>query len=532
MPKDSSITVLIPEEGESLAGFLRRLKETSGDVLAILSGRDDELEAKPEVRAHFLKEAAAMRDRLRLATKQPQLVAEARQRGLRVLDRTKYLRLLLKDHEKLGDALRVFSPHLWRQQIKSRLQRIGHLSIPKMRIMFLLGISGLLFLFVIFRLLPSADVQVKPREETVSHAMNILLMQSGATVDGSARVRKMDLFPITVVLRRSLTSNSISKEFIGTSSTVQMTIINKTEQPYSLRNGTRVTNQAGMIFRLQDAVVNLEPGKEMTVTAKAEDLDLYDQIIGDRGNVPVGLRWEIPGLAPEERKKIYGENKKKGVGGTTAYRSVLRKEDLDIALHRLEQQLEASAKERVEEERQKRNATDRHRTLAILAYPELTKVQYSGAVLPLDQVGKTITSFTVETTLIYTALTYDVQTILDVLSKELLSHVQEGKKIMDDTIGLNHIDVRVISYDDNLSWVKITAELLGKDRYILDPLTPDGAIFGKRVREKVAGLSKTDALRIVKNMPEVEDADVSVWPPWQRTLPSIPSNISISVRER
>ena len=532
MPKDSSITVLIPEEGESWAGFLRRLRETKGDLLAVLSGRDDELEAKPEVRAHFLKEAVAMRDRLRLATKQPQLVTEARQHGLRVLDRTKYLRLLLKDHEKLSDALRVFSPHLWRQQIKSRLQRIGHLSIPKMRISFLLGLSGLLFFFVMFRLLPSAEISVKPREETVSQAMNILLLQSGATIEGAARVRRMPLFPITVRLRRALMSNSISKEFIGTSAHADMTIINASDQTYSLRKGTRVTNQAGMVFKLQDAVVNLEPRKNVTIRAKAEDLDLYGQIIGDRGNVPAGLRWEIPGLAPEERKKIYAENRKPGVNGVTAYRSVLRKEDLDIALHRLEQQLEASAKERVEEERVKRNAQDRHHTLSLLSYTELKKADFSGAVLPLDQVGKTVNSFTVETTLTYTTLTYDVQAILDVLSKELFTHVQEGKKLVEDSVSFEHIDVRVISYDDNLSWVKLTAELLGRDRYVLDPLTPDGALFGKRVREKVTGLSKTDALRIVKNMPEVEDADVSVWPPWQRTLPAIPSNVSISVRDR
>ncbi len=529
MPSSATITVLILGEGESWAAYLRRLKNAPGELLAVLSGRDDELEASADARTHFLKECASIKDRLRIATKQPTVIAEARGRGMRVLDRTKYLKILLKDHEKLGEALRVFSPHLWRQQLKSHLQRIGLLSIPRLRILLLVGMSVLLFLFVVLRLLPSADIRVKPREESVSQAMNLLLVQSGATVENAHRVRIMLLVPITVKLRRALTSNSISKEFIGTSAQAVMTVINKSPQPYSLRKGTRVTNQAGMIFRLQDPVVNLTQGGEVGVRAKAEDLDLYGEIIGERGNVPAGLRWDIPGLAPEERKIVYAENHKPGAGGTTAYRSVLRKEDLDTALHRLEQQLLATAKERIEEEKNKRNAADPIRALAVLHYPELTKSVFSGAMQPLDQLGKTISSFTVEESLLYTALTYDAQAILDLLGRELVTHVRSGKELVSDNISLQHIDVRVIGYDDDLAWVKLTVELVGKDRYVLDPLTPAGALFGKNLREKVSGLSKTDALRIVKNMPEVEEVSVTIWPPWQRSLPSIPSNISITV---
>lgn len=530
MPKNAPIIVLIPEEGESWATFLRRVRNTPGEILAILSGRDEELEGKAEVRAQFLKECVTLRDRLRIATKQPQLVTEARQRGMRVLDRTKYVKLLLKDQEKLAEALRIFSPYLWRQQLKSRLQRIGLLSIPRLRIALLVGLSMLLFLFVVLRLLPSADVRVKPREESVSQTMNLLLVQSGTVLEGFHRVRTMPLSPITIRMRRSLTSNSISKEFIGTSAQAAMTVVNASLQPYSLRKGTRVTNQAGMIFRLQEAVVNLEPGKEVTVRAKADDLDLYEQIIGERGNVPAGLRWEIPGLAPEERTKIYAENRKNGLGGTTAYRSVLRKEDLDIALHRLEQQMEAAARERVEEEKNERNARDPHQSLAILSYPELTRTAFSGAVLPLPYLGKAISSFTVEETLVYTMLAYDVQAILDFLGRELIAHVREGKQLVLDSLSLNHLDVRVIGYDDNFSWVKLTVELVGKDRFVLDPLTPNGALFGKRVREKVAGATKIDALRIVKNMPEVEETSIALWPPWQYRLPQILSNISITTQ--
>ena len=41
------------------------------------------------------------------------------------------------------------------------------------------------------------------------------------------------------------------------------------------------------------------------------------------------------------------------------------------------------------------------------------------------------------------------------------------------------------------------------------------------------GLPKEEALRIVKNMPEVDDVEISIWPPWSGTVPPIPSHISI-----
>lgn len=528
MPSSAPITVLIPGEGESWTGFLKRMEETGGELVAVLSGRDEELALKPDVRRSFLEGSRALRDRLQIATKLPVVASEARQRGIRVLDRTKHLKLLLKDHSQLSEALRVFSPYLWRQQLTSSLQRMGVLSIPKLRIGLLVGLSAAVFLFVVLRLLPSADIRVRPREESVSQAMNILLVQSGAVIEGGSRIRTMPLLPLVVRLHRSLTSNAISKEFIGTSARVAMTIINTSNQSYSLRRGTRVINQAGMIFRLQDAVLDLPPGEEVTLVAKAEEFDLYGQITGERGNVPAGLKWEIPGLAPEERTLVYGENKQPATGGVTAYRSVLRREDLDVALHRLKQQLLASAKERIEEEKEERNAEDPARLLTVLAYPELTKSATADTVLPLQFLGQQVSSFTVEETLSYTALAYDVRAILELLASELRAHVRDGKQLVEDSLSLEHLDARVIGYDDDLQWVKLTVELVGKDRAVLDPLTPAGALFGRRVREEVAGLSREEALRIIKNMPEIEDAAIAIWPPWQRRMPLIPSNISIA----
>ena len=85
----------------------------------------------------------------------------------------------------------------------------------------------------------------------------------------------------------------------------------------------------------------------------------------------------------------------------------------------------------------------------------------------------------------------------------------------------------VIDYSDDLSWIKLTVDLSGTEQFILDPLTPAGARFSKKIRELVTGLTTKEALRILRNLPEVDNADIRLWPPWNSSLPRIPAHITI-----
>jgi len=518
--------VIFPQGEEAWSALAERLRDTNGEILLILSGRENELLSNPDMRKQFIAQCKKLHQRLRIATKHPGIAAEIRAAGIRVLDRTKHVRAILLEHPKIDEALRVFSPQLWRQQLKSQLQRMGLLSVPKLRIFSLVSLSGVLFYLVVFKLLPSVEIRVHPRQEPVSQTVNIFLVQSGATADISERVRRINLLPITINLHKAVTFDHISKEFIGTSSSLQMTVVNNSNDRYDLRTGTRFTNQAGMVFKILEPAL-VDAHSEGTIRAKADDMDLYGQIIGDRGNVPVGLKWDIPGLAPEERKLVYGENRKKGVNGTTAYRTILRPEDLDLARKRLEQELLADAKQSADQELSDRNAQDPGKYLVLLNYAELTETTYSGFVLPTQFLGQEVASVPAEGSIRYTMFAYDADAILTELRGELQSHVQEGSRLLEQQIGREDLLAHVIAYDDNLSWIKLTVDLTARQEYILDPLSPTGAMFGKKVREKILGVSVSDALRIIRNMPEVDQVEIHQWPPWNGTMPHISSHVSI-----
>ncbi|PIP65586.1 hypothetical protein COU77_01245 [Candidatus Peregrinibacteria bacterium CG10_big_fil_rev_8_21_14_0_10_49_16] len=406
------------------------------------------------------------------------------------------------------------------------LQSVTKLSIPRLRIFFLCGLSFFLFLFVTFHLLPSAEIRVWPREDSISQTTNIFLVQSGALAEVPPRVRVMPLIPIEVTAHQAMTFDHISKKFIGTSASLTMSIVNDASEEYALRKGTRFVNQAGAIFRTQEAVF-VPSQSHIPVAAVAEDLDMYQEIIGDRGNVPAGLKWTIPGLSPAEQKLVYGVNATEGTGGVTSYVTVLQEEDLESAKRVLQQDLLAMAKQLVEEERLLRNTHFQGKHFDILYYDELTRMTFGEFQLPREFLGEEVRSIPIEGEMTYTVFAYDAQEILDLLQEELLSHVQPGKELLADTLSLDRLVVHVIDYEDDLSWIKLTVDLSSKERYVLDPFSPLGVQFGKRVREEVIGLSKDDALRIVSNMPEVQKTEITLWPPWSASLSAIPSHITI-----
>lgn len=518
------LTVLFRKEEESWNAFVRRILESEKDVLVVLSESDSD-GLRGEERTRFVAACASVKKRLRLATRDRQIVAAARAEGIRVLDRISLLRTAVAGHENASEATRLFVPNLWRQQLRSQLQTMGLLSVPRLRIWFLILLSSSLFFFVFLRLLPSADIQVWPRRDTNSETANIMLALSGAT-NLPSHVRTMPLVPIKVVVRRSITFDQISKEFIGKSAELPITLVNKSREMYSLRKGTRVSNQAGTIVRIQrDA--SIEPGTEVTVRAKAADEDLYGNIIGERGNVPAGLRWDFPGLLPEERKLVYGENRVAGTGGTTVYRAVLKQKDIDTASTLLQKQLTTEAKQQVEVERSARNLTSGSANFELLNYEQLTRKYFHDFIAPTSLLGQAVPSIHVQGSLDYKAFTYDTNAILARLRKELLSHGEPGKRLLIETLSPNHLVVHVIDYADDFSWIKLTVDLTGTEEFVLDPLTPTGAAFGTKVRQAVAGQPFATAARILKNMPEVERVQISLWPPWSRTLPSIPSHIFI-----
>jgi len=522
------LTIIIPEEGETWGRLSKRLREISGEAVVILPSADELLPRRDDNEMRkFFNACSENSGRVFIATHKKFFQSAFESKNIRVLKNVSELKSLVGGHPKLQEAMRVLSPGIWKQQIRSHLQSLGLLSLPKLRVYALILASGGMLFFVLFKLMPSAQVQVWPKSETVNQTANIFLVESGATVNMPPRVKLLELVPVKAQLKKQITFDRISKNFVGGSAIVEMTIINKSGESYSLRKGSRLANQAGMVFEIEEPVF-IEQGREITVKAKAQDEDLYGEIIGERGNVPAGLKWYFPGLSETERQMIFGENREPARGGTTAFTHMLSGEDIALAEKQLKQDLVSSANQMIDEQLLIYNEENSDKYLDRLYYDEFTLVAFSGVTLPVQFIGEEVNSVPIEGSIEFTAFAYDKKKAMDILKEDIKGHVSENKFVIEDSITLSRLIHHVIDYSDDLSWIKLTVDLSANEQYILDPLSPAGAHFAMNLRGQINGRTKDEALRIVKNMTEVENASISLWPPWSRRLPEIPSHITIT----
>lgn len=533
-----TLTILIAPEmptGSSLLGSVRRI---AGTVLLVVSPEGFK-DLTSEQLSSFFREAKALNAdrRLILALKDQRVRDLAQKNGWETVQTLKQLRPMVKGQINEAGAIRAFSPVSWRQDIRSRLQVVGLLSLPKFRIWGLLGLSFLVFIFVFFKLLPSSEIRIWANQESASFTTNVYLMTSGAVLPvPEERVRVLTLKLLTVHIDRTLTYDQVSKNFTGKNASMAVTVFNDSDEKFSLRKGTRLMNQAGMRFRLRDDII-MEPNSKTPAIANADPLDQYGEVVGDRGNVPAGVKWDFPGLTEGERKLIYARNEKPAAGGSTSYVNILTKEDIhgtaqrSGAKRRLEQELLTVAKQQVEEERigyNKVNGTN----FVQLVREELTKVVYKDFDLSEQFIGQNVASIPISGSIEYTVILYDENELLNLLKEEVMQRVPPDKTIVMDSLSKDNMDLNVIApWDDDFKWVKITSDLIYTQRYVINPITPNGAKFGKYIRDNVAGKTVSEANRIIRNLPEVDRVEIRIWPPWAFQLPTIGSSINITEQE-
>lgn len=514
------------QQGESWEALAERIRTGVSHVLVLTPQEADELAGDAEQLKALMALLQPQKEHLWIAVREPQVAAAAQAHDLRVITTLKHLKELLDGDEQLEEALRLFWPSAWQQQLRSRLQTMGLLSLPKARIWFLVGLSLVLFWFVVFRLLPSAEVRIRPRRETVSQTMNIYLVQSGATMQVPLAAKKVFLYPVTITVHTSMTYQEITPEFTGTRAHVPMTVVNESDETVTVREGSRLSATGGIVFRLTEPVI-VRPKSRTTVQAVAEDLDLYGKIIGSRGNVPEGLRWEFTALGEADRRTLYGRNLREGRNGTTASITRLKESDLDNARKKMEATLRQLAQEKLADRIAAMNAETPRSDWRTFSEEKLVQIAYHDEKMPRDQLGKEVTQVPVGLSMTLVVQAYDASNVLELVRRDIASHIEEDKVLLQESVDVNRLSVLPIHIDPSRTWVKVTADLSATEEYLLDQLTPVGAKFARRVREAIVGKSYDEAVRVIRNMPEVERVTVSLWPPWSRRVTSISGNIRI-----
>ncbi len=519
------------DQFENLKDLEQALLNGKQELIAVI-GKDISYLEDEENRTQLIHTIHDADQLITVASSDSRFASQARRHHVLPITRYNTLKKKLHDHPDQEEALRSFAPKLWQKTLKNKLQTSGLLTVPRARVLTLSIICIIVFLFVFFRLLPGATIMVWPTEESVTHTVNVFLLgdtSTGVTVNEiPEKAATQTMIPITVSTSLTYTYTDISQTFAGSSSLVTMTIVNESASPMSLRKDTRMVNQAGMVFLLQEPVV-IPAEDERNVVTLASDKDEFGEIIGERGNVPAGLKWNIPGLPESLQPLIYGENRVASTGGTTAFIPVVTAFDLQQAQKALEARLLREANLLLEDK-----YLDVQDELGIdlevmnrSRHDALRDLTYSDLDIKESFIGQQMKSFPVSATITLTRFGFDKANVLQKLRNEIITREEKYHNVINESLTIDNMEYHVIRYHDDLRWIKVTATLHAVERMDLGPYSETGKEFRERMRLAIKGKPIDEALRIIRNFQEVNHATISVWPPWHDLLPTVAANIRV-----
>src|SRR3990167_29760 len=108
----TSLTVLLPQEGESWSQLLKRAEDERGELLIVLTGYGAELESGAKERDAFLSACARLGGRARFAVREKVLITGLRSKGLRIIDRVRFPDASRRLPDAPGGAACVFTARL------------------------------------------------------------------------------------------------------------------------------------------------------------------------------------------------------------------------------------------------------------------------------------------------------------------------------------------------------------------------------------------------------------------------------------
>ncbi len=301
------------------------------------------------------------------------------------------------------------------------------------------------------------------------------------------------------------------KKDAGTKAAGTITVYNEYDlSPHTLVAGTRFQAPDGKIFRSKaDATVpgaTLSPVFPFTPTAgKSNPIPVEADAAGDTYN-EAPAKYIIPGYSGTMQDKIYGQGVQMS-GGTTKTITVVTQADVDAAKTDLI-------------DKDKDNATrdlQGHLPAGYVSLPssQATAIAKVSPNPDVDQEGDTA-SLTLKVA--YTILAVKKTEYQALVQAQELKQIGRQNQIYND--GLDTAQVTAGDKDaSSRQTFHLTTEAFGGTKI-------DTAALARQLHSQRYG----DAVNIAQKQPGVSRAELALWPGWATTLPSRPSQISITIQ--
>jgi hypothetical protein len=403
----------------------------------------------------------------------------------------------------------------------------------KQALVSLVIVSLIILLTITYIALPGATVALTPKSNILTTTVNVTLadIEANRAELDTHPLREIPSYQLTKKVEKVITYQSTGKDFKGSNSRGVVTVMNNSSSPWPLIAKTRFQTSDGLVFRAEQPITvpaakDNKPGST-DITVVADPLDAYGQVIGERGNIKA-TKFFLPGLSPENQKKLTGESKADFSGGKTDVIKLISKEDLDAARKKMIDDLKASAQPELQTMVKERNESQKT-NLVLLTGTDAIQVSEPQVIIPSGLEGQKLESFEVKGQVVATGTAYSKDELLEILKTELKLKKNPEKRLT--YIDEDSFTYRITENDKPGKKIKITSTIKGIEEYEISPDKENGERLIRKIKEHIVSKKIDEAEGYIQNLPEIDKVHIESWPAWAPTLPGLPDNIKVEVKK-
>jgi hypothetical protein len=353
-------------------------------------------------------------------------------------------------------------------------------------------------------LLPSASVVVTPRDETIGPLrMSISASDTVTEPDVEAGVVPAETLTVDVNAARTFPVTGVRVEETKAKGTVRFRNKDFTRSN-TIPKGSIVSTQSGVRFRTNSAVT--VPRAELVglqVFPATANVKVTAAEAGTDGNVEPNTILIIP--RGEDPLTLDVSNPDATTGGTREEFPQVEQKDIDAALAQLGSDLQAAFGERMTDPSLAPEGSTLFPETGVLGPPEYT-------VDPASLLEQEVETFDLGASASGTVRAVDTAAVQAVAEQRLTANVEADHQLVEGSSDIT-VEDAVVS-DDRITFpVVATATQIA----LLDPVAIEAAI---------RGLPLDDAQRVLG---EYGIAELTVWPDWVTTIPTIDARVDVSI---
>jgi hypothetical protein len=404
---------------------------------------------------------------------------------------------------------RMSEEKIFAEPLPERVQkerRKKHFKIPRKKLfVMILGLIGLLVLaFVVYFILPHAQVVINPKREKVTFETNILVSKGINSINTETSEIAGQFFEIEKMASKEFSSTG--EKDVSQKATGKVTIYNQySSSSQTLVKTTRLKSPDGKIFRLTSTVTIpgavIEEGK---IIASSKEVEVEADQAGAEYNINPA-DFVIPGFEGTPKySAFYGKSTQAMSGGAKGIMKVATQSDIsgaiDIVTLELKDVAMSDFKGIIPAD------------LKLLGDAQTFSVTGSSSNIKANQAGE---KFTVTVKAKVSGIAFKENDALSLIEKNINNNVLKNRTLLFSTINVTY---KTLKFDLKQESLNLDCDVEAESVANFDE---------QKIKDDLAGKDETEVRTYLSSLPDIETAKVIFWPFWVKRVPTDKDKIKV-----